>query len=119
MTFKASCFVLSFNSSEVISNYKTNQQIIKSTNQQIIKSSNHQILSGKRDSNPRPRPWQGRALPTELFPLINLECKYNLKNYIKKIFFLYRSSFLFTENFFYLVQFHQRFHRSKGINICI
>jgi hypothetical protein len=25
--------------------------------------------SGKRDSNPRPRPWQGRALPTELFPL--------------------------------------------------
>ncbi len=24
--------------------------------------------SGKRDSNPRPRPWQGRALPTELFP---------------------------------------------------
>ena len=27
-------------------------------------------LSGKRDSNPRPRPWQGRALPTELFPLV-------------------------------------------------
>ena len=26
-------------------------------------------LSGKRDSNSRPRPWQGRALPTELFPL--------------------------------------------------
>ncbi len=25
------------------------------------------ILSEKRDSNPRPRPWQGRALPTELF----------------------------------------------------
>ena len=24
--------------------------------------------SGKRDSNPRPRPWQGRALPTELLP---------------------------------------------------
>ena len=24
--------------------------------------------SGKRGSNPRPRPWQGRALPTELFP---------------------------------------------------
>ena len=23
--------------------------------------------SEKRDSNPRPRPWQGRALPTELF----------------------------------------------------
>ena len=26
-----------------------------------------EILSEKRDSNPRPRPWQGRALPTELF----------------------------------------------------
>ncbi len=26
------------------------------------------FLSGKRDSNSRPRPWQGRALPTELFP---------------------------------------------------
>ena len=26
-------------------------------------------MSGKRDSNSRPRPWQGRALPTELFPL--------------------------------------------------
>ena len=25
-------------------------------------------LSGKRDSDPRPRPWQGRALPTELLP---------------------------------------------------
>ena len=25
--------------------------------------------SGKRDSNSRPRPWQGSALPTELFPL--------------------------------------------------
>ena len=27
------------------------------------------LWSGKRDSNSRPRPWQGRALPTELFPL--------------------------------------------------
>ncbi len=26
------------------------------------------IWSGKRDSNSRPRPWQGRALPAELFP---------------------------------------------------
>ena len=26
--------------------------------------------SGKRDSNSRPRPWQGRALPTELFSRI-------------------------------------------------
>ena len=27
----------------------------------------NKLLSEKRDSNPRPRPWQGRALPTELF----------------------------------------------------
>ena len=27
-------------------------------------------LSGKRDSNSRPQPWQGCALPTELFPHI-------------------------------------------------
>ena len=25
-------------------------------------------LSGKRDLNPRPQPWQGCALPTELLP---------------------------------------------------
>lgn len=30
-------------------------------------------LSGKRDSNSRPRPWQGRALPTELLPLLPTE----------------------------------------------
>ena len=30
------------------------------------------LLSGKRDSNPRPQPWQGCALPTELFPQISL-----------------------------------------------
>ncbi len=29
-----------------------------------------EALSEKRDSNPRPRPWQGRALPTELFSQI-------------------------------------------------
>ncbi len=28
-----------------------------------------EIWSGKRDSNSRPQPWQGCALPTELFPL--------------------------------------------------
>ncbi len=26
------------------------------------------LSSGKRDSDPRPQPWQGCALPTELFP---------------------------------------------------
>ena len=29
--------------------------------------------SGKRGSNSRPRPWQGRALPTELFPHVNVK----------------------------------------------
>ena len=32
------------------------------------------IWSGKRDSNSRPRPWQGRALPTELFPHHQVIC---------------------------------------------
>jgi hypothetical protein len=45
--------------------------------QEVVKK-----MSGKRDSNPRPRPWQGRALPTELFPqhvknyFCNSDCKY-------------------------------------------
>ena len=29
--------------------------------------------SGKRDSNSRPQPWQGCALPTELFPQVVFE----------------------------------------------
>ena len=34
-------------------------------------------VSGKRDSNPRPQPWQGCALPTELFPraYFQMRCK--------------------------------------------
>ena len=36
--------------------------------------------SGKRDSNSRPRPWQGRALPTELFPLKLFGFRINLLN---------------------------------------
>ena len=54
--------------------------------------------SGKRDSDPRPQPWQGCALPTELFPQISVpplwkllfptlrDCKYKLKNLFCKIF---------------------------------
>ena len=30
-------------------------------------------LSGKRDSDPRPQPWQGCALPTELFPHVQVK----------------------------------------------
>ncbi len=34
--------------------------------------------SGKRDSDPRPQPWQGCALPTELFPRFFLVWKASL-----------------------------------------
>src|SRR2546427_3407027 len=34
-----------------------------------MRSSNIQNWSGKTGSNRRPQPWQGCALPTELFPL--------------------------------------------------
>ena len=34
-------------------------------------------MSGRRDSNPRPQPWQGCALPTELLPqLSNITAKF-------------------------------------------
>ncbi len=36
------------------------------------------MLSGKRDSDPRPQPWQGCALPTELFPRFFLVWKASL-----------------------------------------
>ncbi len=32
----------------------------------------YRMQSGKRDSNPRPQPWQGCALPTELFPHLRM-----------------------------------------------
>lgn len=31
------------------------------------------FVSGKRDSNPRPLAWEANALPTELFPQIDLQ----------------------------------------------
>ena len=58
-------------------------------------------MSGKRDSNSRPQPWQGCALPTELFPqfvnftpllypFLKCECKniaFNHINQKKRYFF--------------------------------
>src|SRR5580704_5459330 len=38
------------------------------------------ILSGRRGSNPRPQPWQGCALPTELLPHRNMILKRTLKD---------------------------------------
>ena len=45
-----------------------------------------QQVSGKRDSDPRPQPWQGCALPTELFPQISF--------YIRLEFCLLEGAFL-------------------------
>ncbi len=45
------------------------------------------IWSERRDSNSRPRPWQGRALPTELLSHFG-ECKYSQKsNSVKHFLF--------------------------------
>ena len=46
----------------------------------------HKKRSGKRDSNSRPRPWQGRALPTELFPLEIAVQRYGFFQYYKRFF---------------------------------
>ena len=47
-----------------------------------IPPSGQKKRSGKRDSNSRPRPWQGRALPTELFPLTSF---YYLKDRLPSV----------------------------------
>ena len=39
---------------------------------------NRAIWSGKRGSNSRPQPWQGCALPTELFPHLSPNCSTDL-----------------------------------------
>ena len=43
------------------------------------------IKSGKRDSDPRPQPWQGCALPTELFPQICRNFRFGTANINGKI----------------------------------
>ena len=54
------------------------------------------FVSGKRDSNSRPQPWQGCALPTELFPHYRL-------NYATDISIVLRvqrySIFIYFQNF--------------------
>ena len=40
------------------------------------------LWSGKRGSNPRPSPWQGDALSTELFPRNSCDKKYITTNLI-------------------------------------
>src|SRR5690606_19767560 len=53
--------------------------------------------SGKRDSNSRPQPWQGCALPTELFPLgrRNSTCIHACVNRLSSTFFHLRTGHLF------------------------
>ena len=46
--------------------------------------------SGKRGSNPRPSPWQGDALSTELFP--HRQHNYNTKNLCKSQYFFNKNS---------------------------
>ena len=79
------------------------------------------VLSGKRDSNSRPRPWQGRALPTELFPLYL--CNTFLVSFtfakIRLFSILTKSFLLFLHNFFYLVEFKECFDWCKSIYINI
>ena len=62
-------------------NPKINSHFVPQTGLEPVRPYGHRILSPaclpvpppgqrwseKRDSNPRPRPWQGRALPAELF----------------------------------------------------
>ena len=51
--------------------------------------------SGKRDSDPRPQPWQGCALPTELFPhFLSFERSIPLNADAKVMLFLELTNFL-------------------------
>ena len=51
-------------------------------------------LSGKRGSNSRPQPWQGCALPTELFPLVMNAIIAFLLIYFKELIFPQKINFL-------------------------
>ena len=74
------------------------------------------FLSGKRDSNPRPRPWQGRALPTELFPhFFNRGCKNT--NFFQPTGKNPKKTLPASQVFFDLIQLIQGLHRGKVINI--
>jgi hypothetical protein len=55
--------------------------------------------SERRGSNPRPRPWQGRALPTELLSLI-VAAKVNKKSELQKIKFLFENMQYYGITFF-------------------
>ena len=66
---------------------------------------NNSFLSERRGSNPRPRPWQGRALPTELLSHCILKWFAKLMNALyyssKNRFFLINLNFDPSQNRFY------------------
>ena len=64
------------------------------------------MLSGKRDSNSRPQPWQGCALPTELFPqLVVLGISLNAlqRYYVFSNLQIYSLFFFHLKHFFVLI----------------
>ena len=58
------------------------------------------MWSEKRGSNPRPRPWQGRALPTELFSHehYKLEQHYIFNNAVANVIFKLNITNVFKKN---------------------
>jgi hypothetical protein len=67
-------------------------------------------MSGRPGSNWPPRPWQGRALPNELLPLVfknysffersaNIVAIFKLQNILQKFLFVFWSVFATSLNF--------------------
>ncbi len=84
------------------------------------------VLSEKRDSNPRPPPWQGDALPTELFSHFkeHLQTTYfavadaNLIHFYKiERTFLRGCCFLLAQQAFNFIKLHKCLNRSECINV--
>ena len=86
------------------------------------------MSSEKRDSNPRPPPWQGDALPTELFShknehtlLKSADAKLTYFFKIKRIsqtkIRLRAGLFFAVQKAFDFVEFHQGLDRGEGIDI--
>lgn len=49
-----------------------------------MSGTNKDLKSGQRDSNPRPRAWEARALPTELCPPKKLLFETQFRNLYSK-----------------------------------
>ena len=62
------------------------------------------MLSGKRDSDPRPQPWQGCALPTELFPQLQFSYEKHLSRMRMQRYDFFRNLQNFSQFFFKKVE---------------